>query len=329
MGFIFTAILIVIFFAILVLGHEAGHFAAAKLLKLDVDEFGFGFPPKLIGKKWKGTEYTLNAIPFGGFVKIPALDPLSGKPSSVPAWKRIIVFSAGVVMNFLIGWVAFSIIFMVGAPKGVYIGAVLEDSPAEAAGIIKGDKLVGFESIAPVIDFISPNIGEEVSLNLERKGKVLSVNIIPEESEGIGRIGVELIESGFPREGFFKGIASGFTATTSFTGRIVGAFISMFKYREFSGGTGPIGIFSAVSVAKDMGLVYFLQLLGVVSLNLMIINIFPLPALDGGHILFVLIEKLRGKPLSKKVISKVNSASFALLLLLMFVVTIRDILRLF
>jgi regulator of sigma E protease len=329
MGFILTIILIVIFFAVLVLGHEAGHFAVAKLLGLKVDEFGFGFPPKIIGRKFKGTEYTINAIPFGGFVKVPSLDSGSDEYSAVPAWKKAAVFCSGVIMNFFIAWLAFSVIFMIGAPQGVYIGGVIADSPAAESGIKSGDRLSGFTSITEVVDFIGSKADESIVLEVERSGKNISVEVIPRENDGVGRIGVELVESGFERVGFFKGLGSGLSSAWGFTGRIVNAFISMFRHAEFGNSTGPIGIFSAVSVAKDMGLPYFLQLLGIVSLNLMVVNILPLPALDGGHLLFLFIEKIRRKALSKKTMATINSVSFALLLVLMFVVTIRDILRLF
>ncbi|MFA5052539.1 MAG: M50 family metallopeptidase [Parcubacteria group bacterium] len=329
MEFILTALLIIVFFAILILGHEVGHFTAAKLLKLEVQEFGFGLPPKLIGKKWRGTEYSLNAIPFGGFVKVDAIEISSEKYMDVPAWKKTVVYSSGVVMNFVLAWFAFSVIFMVGTPKGVYISAVLENSPAAEAGLKSGDKLNDFDSITPLVDLIGKSTGSELALKVEREGKISEVRVIPTEGENGGRIGVELVESGFPRENFFKSLVSGAKSAGAFSLRIVNAFISMFRHGDFTGSTGPVGIFSAVQVAKDMGLPYFLQLLGVVSLNLMIVNIFPLPALDGGRLLFLLVEKIRKKPLNKKIISVVNSVSYALLLLLMFIVTIRDIIRLF
>ena len=125
MELILTALLIIVFFAVLILGHETGHFAASKLLRLEVQEFGFGLPPKIFSRKWRGTEYSINAIPFGGFVKVPALDYSNGSEFKIPTWKKIVVFSSGVFMNFIISWVVFSIIFMIGTPKGVYVGGVI------------------------------------------------------------------------------------------------------------------------------------------------------------------------------------------------------------
>lgn len=329
MGLFLTIVLIIVFFAVLVLGHEAGHFVAAKLLRLEVKEFGLGFPPKLIGKKIRGTEYSLNAVPFGGFVKIPALDDSLKDKSFVPAWKRAIVLVSGVAMNFIIAWAAFSLIFMMGSPKGVYVSGVFDGSPAEFSGLKAGDKFKEYDSIDSVIAAINSNAGKTLFFKIERPGKTILIEIVPENKNGAGRIGVELIESGFAKEGFFKGIVSGLGSAWSFSGRIISAFAFMFRHADFSSGSGPVGIFTAVSVAKDMDFVYFLQLLGVVSLNLMIINIFPLPALDGGHLIFLAVEKLRGKSLGKNIKNRINSISFIFLLVLMFVVTIRDILRLF
>jgi regulator of sigma E protease len=329
MEFILTAILIIVFFAILILGHEVGHFASSKLLGLEVKEFGFGLPPKLASRKWRGTEYSINAIPFGGFVKVPAIDYSTEAESKVPMWKKIIVFSSGVFMNFIISWLALSAIFMIGTPVGVYVGETLPNSPAIEAGMLSGDKLVEYDSITPLIKLIEQSEGNKLTFLVERSGQEIKIDVVPVSDGTSAKIGVELIESGVDKEGFFQSLWSGLKATGVYVVKIMKAFASMFRHGDFSGGTGPIGIFSAVGVAKDMGFVYFLQLIGVVSLNLMIINFFPLPALDGGHVMFLIIGKIRKKPLSGKTLSRINSISYGLLLLLMFVVTIRDIIRLF
>ncbi len=330
MEFIFTAILVIIFFAILILGHEIGHFVAAKLLKFEVQELGFGLPPKIFGRKWRGTEYSLNAIPFGGFVRVPALNYSTEESFTIPLWKKAIVFTSGVFMNFIIAWVVFSIIFMIGAPKGVYVSAIMDNSPAQIAGIEAGDKLIDFQYLAPLIDTIgNTEPGDSLILRVERGRKILNIAVTPIMDEGVSRIGVELMETGFPKEGFFQSFKSGIETTWSFIVRIIEALIAMLRYRNFDNTAGPIEVFVAIQVTEDMGIIYFLQLLGVVSLNLMIINLLPLPALDGGHMLILLIEKLRRKPISKQLILRINSISYSLLLLLMFVVTIRGIIRLF
>jgi len=330
-----TALLLVVFFAILIIGHEFGHFIAARLLHMEVEEFGFGFPPKIFGKKIGRTEYTLNLIPFGGFVKIGDLEPIDQAPDGTmpkklaPSWKRAIVFASGVAMNFLIGWVAFVFIFMIGAPRAVYVSNVLPDSPAGVSGIKPGDRFVDFRTVGELTDFVKARAGQNISFNIDRYGEKISASSTPEVIDGTVRIGVELLESGFDKQNVFRSIGSGFVSAADMSWRILSALFGMFSKGDFSSSSGPVGIFNAVSVAKDMGLVYFLQLLGVVSLNLMVINILPLPALDGGHLLFLIIEKIRRKPISFKVQSTINSTSFILLLILMFVVTIRDVIKLF
>ncbi|MDD4931048.1 MAG: M50 family metallopeptidase [Candidatus Colwellbacteria bacterium] len=332
-----TTLLIIVFFAILILGHELGHFLAARILGMKVQEFGFGFPPKLWGKKIKGTEYTVNLIPFGGFVRIDDLEPVDIAPEDTgrkegraPIWKRAIVFSSGVVMNFFLAWLAFSFIFLVGVPKALYVSGTISGSPAESSGLKAGDRFIDFNTVSDLTDFIGDNPGKEVSLTVDRYGDKVSVKAIPEIKNGAeARIGVELIESGFPKQNFFVAMWSGFLTSCDFIWKILSALFGMFRHGDFSSSSGPVGIFTAVSVAKDMGVAFFLQLLGVVSLNLMVINAFPLPALDGGHIVFLIIEKIRRKPISLKVQSAINSTSFVLLLILMFVVTIKDVIGLF
>ncbi len=330
MEFIFTATLVIIFFAILILGHEIGHFMAAKFLNFEVQELGFGLPPKIFGRKWRGTEYSLNAIPFGGFVRVPALDYSTEESFTIPLWKKAIVFTSGVFMNFIIAWAVFSIIFMIGAPKGVYVSAIIDNSPAQIAGIEAGDKLIDFQYLAPLINMIgNTEPGNSLTLRVERQRKILNIAVTPIMDEGVSRIGVELMETGFPKEGFLQSLRSGIETTWSFIVKILEALIAMLRYRNFDNAAGPIEVFVAIQVTEDMGIIYFLQLLGVVSLNLMIINLLPLPALDGGHMLILLVEKIRRKPINKQLILRINSLFYSLLLLLMFIVTIRGIIRLF
>ncbi|MDD5099293.1 MAG: M50 family metallopeptidase, partial [Candidatus Colwellbacteria bacterium] len=246
-----------------------------------------------------------------------------------PIWKRMIVFSSGVAVNFIIGWIAFSLIYAIGASPAVYVSGIDPESSAASAGIKAGDRFTDFNKIDDLVEFIKNHPGEEVSWNIDRYGEKIAVIAEPRTTDEGVRLGVELIESGFEKQGILAALSSGFTAAIRFTGKIISSFAYMFRHGDFSSSSGPIGVWNAVAIAKDMGAVYIFQLLGVVSLNLMVINFLPLPALDGGHILFLTIEKIRRKPISSKVQSSINSVSFILLLILMFIVTIRDIIRLF
>lgn len=326
-----TGLLILFFFAILILGHELGHFIAAKKAGFEVEEFGFGLPPKIFGKKIKGTIYSINAIPFGGFVKVKGLVPEEGDASQKlpPAWKRLIVFIAGIAMNFVIAWIAFSIIFLIGVKQTVYIEAVMPDSPAKVAGIKDYDSIRDFGTVKELTEYIGQNPNQEITLNLSREGKDVSVKVTPKADEtGKVKIGVALQEGGIQKQPFFSAIGQGFMRTVDTTSYIIQALIHMLGSADFSGTSGPVGVFRAVSVAESMGMVYFLQLLAVVSVNLFVINFLPFPALDGGHLLFLMIEKIRRKPLSQKVVGIVNTIGFFILLALMFLATAKDIVNL-
>ena len=330
----FTGLLILFFFAVLILGHELGHFIAAKKAGFEVEEFGFGLPPKIIGKKIKGTVYSLNAIPFGGFVKVKGLIPEDDDAEKhqklPPAWKRFFVFIAGILMNFFIAWIAFTFIFLIGVKQTVYIQSVLPDSPASIAGIKDWDEVKGFATSEEMINFVSQNPGSEIRLDLVREGQDVSVTVIPQVDEsGKSRIGVALQEGGIEKQPFFLAIGKGFMRTIDTTVYIFQALVHMFTAADFSGTSGPVGVFKAVSLAGSMGMVYFLQLLAVVSINLFVINFLPFPALDGGHILFLIIEKIRRRPLSQKVLGIVIKSGFFILLALMFLATAKDIVNLF
>ncbi len=324
------------FLVILIVGHELGHFFAAKAFKLRVDEFGVGFPPRIFSRKRGETIYSLNLLPFGGFVKIHgeggSEDSDKDEPergfASQPIWKRMIIIVAGVFMNFLIGWVAFSIVFSMGMPAGLHIEKVMPGSPAEQAGLNVGELIYGFSTAEEFTSFIGQNIGEEIIIN----DKTIVPRVDPPENEGA--IGVVLFESGFPKSGIFQSIALGFESavsitiriTVAFAGIIAGVFVGDFTVAGEV--AGPVGIFNILGQASELGIASLIQFLGIISLNLVIINMIPFPALDGGKFLFLLIEKATGRPLSRKFELVANALGIAMLLLIMVAVTIRDIARL-
>ncbi len=343
-----TVIATIIFILILVIGHEFGHFIMAKLMGATVTEFGFGFPPKIVSKRFKGTEYSLNALPFGGFVNIYGeSDSKGAKPETepgrvlksfqdLPAWKRALIVVSGVIMNFLIAWVAFSIVFMVGIPSTVVITSVQPGSPAAAAGLMPGDQIMNFNTPDAFNSFVSNNLNGPISFKVVRSGKTIDVTASPRANPpaGQGHIGVVISDGGVAKENIFSAFIDGAKVVkevtvmiaTAFWGLLVGLFAR--QWGALSGVTGPVGIFSIIGQTAQQGIPYLLYLLGLISINLAVINIVPFPALDGGRILMIGIEKLIRQKIKPSVESWVNGLGIVFLLFLMVLITIRDITRL-
>jgi regulator of sigma E protease len=362
------ALIVVIGLSLLILGHEAGHFLAAKAFGLKVDEFGFGFPPRIAAKKIGETEYSINWLPFGGFVRIagergefalvdgeekdaadntvtggagaPATfkNPAAGSIDesrqfyTQPAWKKSIVILAGVFTNFLLGWLFITIVLMTGVPQTLVVAGTEHGSPAAAAGIQAGDIIKGYTSAQSFIDYIDAHKGEPVTVAVLRNDKTIDFTMTPRTNPGPnqGAIGVALEQGGAKSEGFFAAVRDGLFAAWNVSVLTVQAFghliVQVFTRASIPAGiVGPVGIFGVAEETGKIGLTYLLQFIGIISLNLMVVNCIPFPALDGGRFVFILIEKVRRAPLSYKVEAWVNGIGFALLLALMIALTVRDI----
>ncbi len=335
-----TAIIIIVFLSVLIIVHELGHFLLAKKFKIFVEEFGLGLPPKVFGKKFGETVYTLNLLPFGGFVKISGENredidqslPQDRVFYNLKIWKRMLIIAGGVAMNFLLGWVLISIVFWAGVPKAVFIADVAPESPAFQVGIKTNDKVLGYTKTEDFINFINNNKGKEISFNIEREGKGIEIKAVPRMNppQGEGALGVALVESGQEKQGFFKGIWEALKVSFQAFTMIFTSIFKLIKMAVFGQGalqavTGPIGIVKITSQASHLGIVFLLQLLALISINLAAINIFPFPALDGGRLIFLIIEKIKGSPLPKRVEEYANAAGMGLLILLMILITIKDI----
>lgn len=335
-----TALIIIVFLSVLIIVHELGHFLLAKKFKIFVEEFGLGLPPKVFGKKFGETIYSLNLLPFGGFVKISGenredIDPSLAQDRvfyNLKIWKRMLIIAGGVAMNFLLGWLLISIVFWAGVPKAVFIADVAPESPASVSGIKINDEVLGFATTEEFINYINSNKGKEVSFKIERDGKEMEIKSTPRINppQGQGALGVALVEAGQERQGFFKGIWEGLKTSGQIFGMIFSGIFKLIKM-AFLGQkplevlTGPIGIVKVTSQASHLGIVFLLQLLALISINLAAINIFPFPALDGGRLIFLIIEKIKGSPLPKRVEEYANAAGMGLLILLMILITIKDI----
>jgi regulator of sigma E protease len=357
MEFIITFISLII----LIIFHELGHFLLAKKFGVRVEEFGIGYPPRLFGKKFGETIYSLNLIPFGAFVRLSGEtekndDPKSFSQQSV--WKRILIALGGVFSFWIISSVLFAFVFSVGAPVAVedeadsnllnpkiQIVDIAKDSPAEKAGLIIGDTIkeleFGGERIIPlkikeVQDFTNLHLGEELKVTIERGKDVFEVSLTARISppEGEGAMGVGLVKTAIQKYPWYSAPWQGILTSVRFTFCIIQGYagaIRNFFIGEPSGIqlTGPIGVFQMLSQSQQLGMIYFLNFLALISLNLAIFNILPIPAVDGGKTLFLLIEAVRKKPVPERIEQKITASCFIILLLLMVWVTINDVSRFF
>lgn len=347
---------IILFLAVLgvlILSHEFGHFIVAKKSGMRVDEFAFGFPPRLFKFKKGETLYSINLIPFGGYVKIHGEegegeeDPRSF--ASKPISARAAVIIAGVFFNILLAWLLLSVGYSLGlpgsvgaAPKGadirdekIVILQVQSGTPAEAAGFKLGDELVGFKEVEEVQSFISENGGSEIEITYKRGAESFSVNVVPsvEAEKGKGALGIAMDKVGIIKTPAYLSIWEGLKTTANLTIAVASAifFFIADSIRGLVGINqiiGPVGIVSAAGAMTEMGFSYLLGFMALLSINLAIINIIPFPALDGGRLVFLIIEKIKGSPVSQRFSSMAHSIGLILLLILMAIITYNDILRL-
>jgi len=349
-----TLVLFIATFTLIVAVHEFGHFAAARLLGMKVLEFAFGFPPRLAGIKRGETEYTINWIPFGGFVRILGQDDFSirqqgtGDPrsfTSKPWWSQAIVLAAGVFMNFVLALFILTIAFATGttAPTGdVRVYDVRPNSPAAAAGIRVGDIVVDVDG-TPIhtaramvtITSRAATKQQDITIHIKREGQDLTITALPraEPPQGEGPLGVQLEEAQAP---VAVPLPQAFGQSASLTGEVVGQIVSLpgqllSQRAAPPGGApvvgGPIEIFRVTGQVAQFGIPTFLKLVGVLSVNLGVINIIPFPGLDGGRLFFVLLGALLRRRLSPQVEAAIHAVGFVLLLGLLVIVSISDIRR--
>lgn len=350
MNIVFLILQVVLVIGVLIFFHELGHFLAARAVGVPVEEFGFGYPPRLakIGE-WQGTEISLNWIPFGGFVrpKGEADEAIEGGMAAAPAWKRLVIAFAGPLMNFLIGILLLIIIYSaIGTPASdqAMVTEISAGSPAMQVGLEPGDIIlavdgVKIENIDALIETIDSKLGETVTLAIERDGITETFQITPRENppEGEGAMGVALSNPLKPTP-FFQSIGYAFK-TTGYVIRetllLPGHLIRGTVDPAMARPVGYKGIFDIYSQARTMDQetemvtagplpIFTLSIIANISLALGITNLLPIPALDGGRILFTLPELLFKKRIPQNWENAVNTISFLLLLVLMVVITVLD-----
>jgi regulator of sigma E protease len=332
-----TIVLALIFLSIILLLHELGHFWLAKAAKVKVEEFGFGFPPRLCAKKFGDTEYSINWIPFGGFNKIK-----EETFETQSAGRRILILAGGVLANVFLGWLFFVLVFAIGSQPLVLISDLSPNSPAALIGLQKNDVILGVASAqenltAPFssqqfIEFVNRFQGENLNIKINRSAKDIDFQILGRKNPppGQGSLGVALVEAGNPAQPLGQSLISAAKATLqvfqltfyAIYQLITQAFV---KPEILSALTGPVGAVALASQIGKVGFIYLLQIMAFLSIGFAAFNILPLPALDGGHILFVLIEKTKGSPVPVRFRNLINTLGLSFLLVLMLLVTIKDI----
>ncbi len=339
-------------FSVLVFVHEAGHFLVAKWRKVAVEEFGFGLPPRIWGKKFKGTIYSLNLIPLGGFVKLKGEDPEAAFIGDIDSFSvkskksRAVIILAGVFGNLLFAWLIFSFLFAIGNPSisgKVVIEEVVSGSPAEFAGLQKDDVVLAIDgtevgTVEGLIVEVKRRVGREVGLLVERQGQALQLHLVPrpEPPEEEGPLGVKIAmiepEVTLTKHPLWQAPWYALSEVGEITKKMIVGFGGM-MVRIFTRGevptevAGPVGIKAMTDGAASMGKRFFLQFVALLNLNLFIFNLLPIPALDGGRLLFLGFEAVLRRKLNPKIEKIANSLSLALLLLLSVLVTIQDISR--
>jgi len=390
-----TAIIFIITIGVLIFVHELGHFVTARRNGIRAEEFGFGFPPRIFGfqrywdesgkiKKWriiwgpkdgdgkneaedrkeirenkyeKGTIYSLNWLPLGGFVRIKGEDGENKDPDSFVskgAWTRIKVLAAGVLMNFILAWFLIFIVMIIGIPEAkdsemilegakIQISGVIENSTAEAMGIKIGDEILQdqtnfkIEKLEDIRGYINSKKGQEITLRIKRGKEVLELKGIPsvEIRENQGALGIVYAQVVMEKYPFYKAIWESLKTVFDLIWMMLSALYLILKNLITGAGgigmdvAGPVGIVVLTGQVASLGLIYVLQFVALLSINLGLINILPIPALDGGRILFILIEKIKGSPVNQKVEQSFHFIFFALLILLMIFITYKDVLKFF
>lgn len=335
-----TTILAAIFvFGVLVTVHEFGHFITAKLTGMRVDEFAVGFGPKIYQTKEGDTQYSLRLIPLGGYNKIAGMDP-DEEPTpdgftSKPILSRMLVILAGPIMNFILPVMLFFGIFAInGIDQPVnenVIGDVIHGKPAAQAGLMPGDRILSIngEKISTFDGLVAglakyPN--EQVALEVQRNGKVSEYKIVAEYSEEFKRplIGVypQLVKQSLS---VFDAAKLSIAYTKNVMVGMINGLVKIFSGNAPADVSGPIGVAQMAGEVAQKGIMPLLNFVAFLSINLGIMNLLPIPALDGGHLIVLSIEALRGKPLSAKTMNTIQMIGFSLIVAITIVATFMDL----
>lgn len=352
---------------LLVLVHELGHFIAAKVFGVRVEEFGFGYPPRLFGRKYKGTLYSFNWIPVGGFVKIEGVqggDQVNTKASAAmtsfsvkPRWQRFLILGAGIVMNIVLAAVLFSLVLMIGARSSIVpeqlpsnasvtnaavtAVSVDENSVAYSNGLRADDSVIALneQPITRVAELRATlqtlPMDSSVTLHIRRANTEITIATkVIQLADGSNGLGAYFSDTGIVRLPFVSAIGYGFMQSGQMFIAIIVGFghivTQLFGGESVAGEiSGPLGIAALTGQATKLGLVYVIQFAALLSVNLAVFNLLPIPALDGGRLAFLAVETIMRRPLNQKIEAIIHNVGFLVLLLVIMLVTIKDVINLF
>jgi regulator of sigma E protease len=347
-----SALIFILVLSVLIVIHEFGHFIMARSCGVRVEKFSLGFGPRVVGIKRGDTEYMISAIPLGGYVKLAGEshhDEVKGEPwefLSKPPGDRFKIIAFGPFLNYVLGFLLFSVVFMMGSPTLTNkVGKVPEGYPAKEAGVMAGDRIVAVDGKEvkywhELTDIIHKKMEGAVDLDILRKGEIISMTMPPRISEykdifgkktKIAQVGIapsdELLYIKYhPVESLRMG-GKKIIELTGLTFRAIwNLIIGRMRLKESV--TGPVGIFVLTARAARLGPVYLLNIMAIISTSLAIFNVLPIPVLDGGHMIFLAIEKVTRRPVSVKVQEVLTQIGLGVLILLMLFVFYYDIMRL-
>lgn len=342
-----TILAFVFVLSLLVLAHEFGHFILARLFGVRVLNFSLGYGPSILSFMWRNVEFSVRLLPLGGYVRMAGMEgniiegyretqvPPSERFDHKPLWQRSLIVLAGPLMNLVLSVVLLFFVFGVsGIPTGrIAVLDVLPGGPAERSGIRKGDVLLAIngktvERIEEVTQTIAQSPGKEITLTLERKGERLQVVVIPEWNEEEKRALIRVIFGGeHQRYGPLVTLARSATTVGSwFILSLLGVLYTITGKIPLEV-TGPLGIAQMAGQAATFGFINLLAFAATISIFLALFNLFPIPVLDGGHLLLFLYEKVRGKPLEEEKKGLIYLVGIIFIFLLSIFVTYQDVLR--
>lgn len=334
---------IIIGLGFLIFIHELGHFTAAKLCKVKVLTFAFGFGPDLVKYVHNGTKYCIKAIPFGGFVAMEGENPDEatggeGEYLSLSWYKKIFISFAGPFSNYILAVIMFAFIFNIWGVSQMsptsHIGGTVENYPAVEAGLLGGDKIVSIAGVQistwnEIADNLKDKAGEEVDFVVERGTYTFDVKMTVAKNPvtGLGAIGVSpgIIQS---EAGFFESLYLGVHTAVSQTVITVIYLADKIISWEKPDVAGPIGVMQVMANATKNGMEDYLKLIAIISVALGMFNLFPIPMVDGGMIVLFFVEGITRKPISTKVIQVYNTIGLFLILAIFIFATYSDLLRL-